>query len=85
MNLRELGGAPATLKAPATLRGKPSKFLEKQQLTYLSWNAGSLTTAVWEELLSSSRPPAMQESELWQFRRRTGEVTGSSPRMGGMS
>ena len=28
MNLRELGGAPATLKAQATLRGKPSKFLE---------------------------------------------------------
>ena len=78
MNLRELGGAPATLKAQATSRGKPSKFLDKQQLTYLSWNAGSLTTAVWEELLSLLKTPsyagirivAIQETHWrgdWQF------------------
>ena len=61
MTSRELGATPDTpLIAKEKPRYKPPKFREKQQIAYLSWNAGSLTTAVWEELLSLLRTPSYE-------------------------
>ena len=50
MTSSELGVTTAAPLAPkVTSRHKKSKFLEQKELSYMSWNAGSLTTAVWEE------------------------------------
>jgi len=58
MTLQELGGIPAPPKTQAhSSRAQHSAFLEQQQVAYLSWNAGSLTTAAWEELLSMLKTP----------------------------
>ena len=51
LTLTELGGTPAVSNSE---RPKPKKLpsnREQEVIRYLSWNAGSLTTAVWEELL----------------------------------
>ena len=52
LTFQELGGTPATSKTEPPKRSKPSRSREHEEIRYLSWNAGSLTTAVWEELLS---------------------------------
>ena len=79
MTSRELGVTTAAPIAPkVTARHKKSKFLEQKELSYMSWNAGSLTTAVWEELLSILRTPPYRDVKLvaiqethwrgsWQF------------------
>ena len=47
MTSRELGVTTAAPLAPKVIsRLKKSKFLEQKELSYMSWNAGSLTTAV---------------------------------------
>ena len=48
LTFKELGGIPATSKPEQPKRSKPSRSRENEEI----WNAGSLTTAVWEELLS---------------------------------
>ena len=51
LTLQQLGGTPAAppmVKTSKPQRAKP----HKDEIRYLSWNAGALTTAVWEELLS---------------------------------
>ena len=80
MTSRELGVTTAAPIAPkVTARHKKSKFLEQKELSYMSWNAGSLTTAVWEELLSILRTPPYR----LPFRKLTGEAAGSSQEMVG--
>ena len=89
MSLQELGGTPAPTreKVPAK-RLKPSAFLTQQQVSYLSWNAGSLTTAVWEELLSLLNTPAYSSVKIvtiqethwrgtWQFTKGPWNVVSS--------
>ena len=89
MTSRELGVTTAAPIAPkVTVRHKKSKFLEQKELSYMSWNAGSLTTAVWEELLSILRTlpyrdvklVAIQETHWrgsWQFSRDGWNVVSS--------
>ena len=51
LTLQQLGGTPAAL--PTERKSKPQRAKpQKDEIRYLSWNAGALTTAVWEELLS---------------------------------
>ena len=55
------GVAPAQPKPSANAaRLQPSGYHQKRQVTYLSWNAGSLTTAVGDELLSVLKTSAYQ-------------------------
>ena len=89
MTSRELGVTTAAPIAPkVTVRHKKSKFLEQKELSYMSWNAGSLTTAVWEELLSILRTPPYRDVKLvaiqethwrgsWQFSRDGWNVVSS--------
>ena len=89
MTSRELGATLAVPLAPkVTSRHKKSKFLEQKELSYMSWNAGSLTTAVWEELLSILRTPPYRDVKLvaiqethwrgsWQFTRDGWNVVSS--------
>ena len=65
MTLPEFGATPAQIKPLATAtRFKPSGFHQKHQVTYLSWNAGSLTTAAWEGLLSVLKNSAYQSVKI---------------------
>ena len=52
LTLTELAGTPATSKTERQKRSNPPRNREHEEIRYLSWNAGSLTAAVWEELLS---------------------------------
>ena len=79
MTLAELGGTPATLKnKPKPTRVRTSGYLDKHNVDHLSWNAGSLTPAAWEELLSVLKTQAYQAVKIvaiqethwrgsWQF------------------
>ena len=77
LTLQQLGGTPAA--SPPAKTSKPQRAnLHKDEIRYLSWNAGALTTAVWEELLSLLATEPFSEVKLvvvqethwrgsWQF------------------
>ena len=77
LTLQQLGGTPAAL--PSVRTNKPKRAnSSKDELRYLSWNAGALTTAVWEELLSLLETDAYSDVKIvvvqethwrgsWQF------------------
>ena len=76
--LQQLGGTPAVPQSEQPKKPKPTTFRTKDKIRYLSWNAGALTTAVWEELLSLLETDAYSDVKLivvqeihwrgsWQF------------------
>ena len=88
LTLRALGGTPATSKPEPPKRSKPTRNREHDDIRYLSWNAGSLTTAVWEELLSLLETDAYSDVKIvvvqethwrgsWQFSKACWHVVSS--------
>ena len=88
LTFQELGGTPATSKTEPQKRSKPSRSREHEEIRYLSWNAGSLTTTVWEELLSLLETEAYSDVKIvvvqethwrgsWQFSKAHWHVVSS--------
>ena len=88
LTLQELGGTPATSKPEPPKRSKPSRSREHHEIRYLFWNAGSLTTAGWEELLSLLEREAYSDVKIvvvqethwrgsWQFSKAHWHVVSS--------
>ena len=88
LTLRALGGTPATSKPEPPKRSKPTRRREHDDIRCLSWNAGSLTTAVWEELLSLLETDAYSDVKIvvvqethwrgsWQFSKACWHVVSS--------
>ena len=87
LTLQQLGGTPA--EPPPAKTSKPQRAnLHKDEIRYLSWNAGALTTAVWEELLSLLATEPFSEVKLvvvqethwrgsWQFSKSGWHVVSS--------
>ena len=87
LTLQQLGGTPAAL--PTERKSKPQRAKpQKDEIRYLSWNAGALTTAVWEELLSLLETEPFSEVKLvvvqethwrgsWQFSKSGWHVVSS--------
>ena len=87
LTLQQLGGTPTALPLERSNKPKPIKFT-KDEIRYLSWNAGALTTAVWEELLSLLETDAYSDVKLvvvqethwrgsWQFSKSCWHVVSS--------
>ena len=64
LTFSELGGTPALAKTEQKPLTKLPSRQEQNAIRYLSWNAGSLTTAVWEELLSLLETEAYSDVKL---------------------
>ena len=79
LTLSELGGTPAITQSDRKNKScRLPSYQENKAIAYLSWNAGSLTTAVWEELFALFETDAYAETKLvmiqethwrgsWQF------------------
>ncbi|CAE7480731.1 kptA, partial [Symbiodinium necroappetens] len=87
LTLQQLGGTPTALPLERSNKPKPVNFT-KDEIRYLSWNAGALTTAVWEELLSLLETDAYSDVKLvvvqethwrgsWQFSKSCWHVVSS--------
>ena len=87
LTLQQLGGTPAVLPPARTSKPQRAKP-QKDEVRYLSWNAGALTTAVWEELLSLLETEPFSEVKLvvvqethwrgsWQFSKSGWHVVSS--------
>ena len=87
LTLQQLGGTPAALPPERTSKPQRAKP-KKDEVRYLSWNAGALTTAVWEELLSLLETEPFSEVKLvvvqethwrgsWQFSKSGWHVVSS--------
>ena len=88
LTLQQLGGTPAVPQPEKPKKPKLTKFPTKDEFRYLSWNAGALTTAVWEELLSLLETDAYSDVKLvvvqethwrgsWQFSKSCWHVVSS--------
>ena len=87
LTLQQLGGTPAALPSERTSKPKRANA-HKNKIRYLSWNAGALTTGVWEELLSLLETDLFSEVKIvvvqethrrgsWQFSKSGWHVVSS--------